>query len=74
MNFYLNWHRKYGGSKLEGSYLLNKNRRFKFDPSQFLCQLRLKFIQHLNLKLQSMVKKGFEGWSVLALLGGKKAL
>ena len=55
-------------------YLLNKKCTFNFDPSQFLCQLRFKFIQHLNLKLQSMVKKGFEGWSLLALLGGKKAL
>ena len=74
MNFYLNWHRKYEGSKLEGSYLLHKKRRFNFDPSQFLCQLRQKFIQYLILKLQSMVKKGSEGWCVLAPLGGKITL
>ena len=33
--------------------------------------VELKFIQYLILKLQSMVKKSIEDWSVLALLGGK---
>ena len=66
MSFYLNWHRNQEGSKLKATYLLNKKLTFNFNHSQFLCQLRQKFIQYLILKLQSMVKWSQEGQSMHA--------
>ena len=74
IRFYLNQHRNYAWSKLELQYLLNKNQTSKFDHAQFLCQLRLKFIQFFILKLQSMVKLYAKGQRMLAFLRNKTAL
>ena len=74
MRFCINWHRNYALSNLELQYLLNKNQTSKFDHAYFLCQLRLKFIQYLILKLHSIQKWRSEGSSMLALLGSKIAL
>ena len=71
MNFYLNWHRNCERSEFELSNLLNKKHMFNFDLSQFLCQLRQKFIQYLILKLQSMPKWNSEDQNMVARGGPK---
>ena len=63
MNFYLDWHWNQERSKLKATYLLNKKLTFNFNHSQFLCQLRQKFIQHLNLKFHSIPKWNSVGCS-----------
>ena len=73
LSFYLNQHRNQEGSKLKATYLLDKKLTFNFNHSQFLCQLRQKFIHYLILKLHSLPRWRSVGWSVLALIGSKIA-
>ena len=74
INFYPIWHRNQEGSKLNVWFLLSKYVASRFDPFQFLCKLRQKFMHYLILKLQSMVKLSVKGLSVLSFLCSKTAL
>ena len=67
-NFYLNLYRNYEWSKLSIHFLSSKFQSFNFDLSQFLNQLRYKFVLYLILKLQSIVNLSQEGKSMEALL------
>ena len=74
MNFYLNWRRNYTWSKLEACFLLSKYQSSSYDHAQFLCQLRLKLVQYVILKLLSIVKRDAKGQRMLAFLRSKTAL
>ena len=73
MKFYLNRHKNCEKVKLNMCFLLSKFESSNSDLSQFLCQLRQKFIQYLILKLQSMPKWNSEDQNVVALLLFKPA-